>query len=72
MNIPNPDLDFLPIPDPGSRIQASKRHRIPDLGSGSATLVLTIKYDILEGVSYPVKQDDFFPYADIANGYWTG
>jgi hypothetical protein len=34
--------------------------------------VLKIKCDILEGVSYPVKQDDFFPYADIANGYWTG
>jgi hypothetical protein len=27
-----------PIPDPGSRIQGSKRHRIPDPGSGSATL----------------------------------
>jgi hypothetical protein len=24
------DPDFLPIPDPGSRIQGSKRHRIPD------------------------------------------
>jgi hypothetical protein len=24
--------------DPGSRIQGSKRHRIPDPGSGSATL----------------------------------
>jgi hypothetical protein len=28
--IPDPDPDFLPIPDPGSRIQGSKRHRIPD------------------------------------------
>ncbi len=28
--IPDPDPDFLPIPDPGSWIQASKRHRIPD------------------------------------------
>jgi hypothetical protein len=28
--IPDPDADFLPIPDPGSRIQGSKRHRIPD------------------------------------------
>jgi hypothetical protein len=27
------------IPDPGARIQGSKRHRIPDPGSGSATLV---------------------------------
>ncbi len=26
--IPDPDLDFLPIPD--SRIQGSKMHRIPD------------------------------------------
>ncbi len=29
--IPDPDPDFLPIPDPGSRIQGSKRRRIPDL-----------------------------------------
>jgi hypothetical protein len=28
--IPDPDPDFLPIPDPGSLIQGSKRHRIPD------------------------------------------
>jgi hypothetical protein len=36
--IPDPDPDFLPIPDPGSRgqkgtgsrVQGSKRHRIPD------------------------------------------
>jgi hypothetical protein len=34
--IPDPEK---PIPDPGSRIQGSKRHRIPDPGSGSATLV---------------------------------
>jgi hypothetical protein len=27
-----------PNANPGSRIQGSKRHRIPDLGSGSATL----------------------------------
>jgi hypothetical protein len=31
--IPDPDADFLP-----SRIQGSKRHPIPDPGSGSATL----------------------------------
>jgi hypothetical protein len=38
--IPDPDADFLPsrIPDPGSRIQGSKRHPILDPGSGSATL----------------------------------
>ncbi len=37
IQIPDPDTDFLPIPDPGSRgkkgrhrIQGSKRHRIPD------------------------------------------
>jgi hypothetical protein len=30
--IPDPDADFLPIPDPGVK-------RAPDLGSGSATLV---------------------------------
>jgi hypothetical protein len=28
--IPDLDADFLPIPDPGSWIQGSKRHRIPD------------------------------------------
>jgi hypothetical protein len=28
----DPDPDFLPIPDPGSRIQGSKRHRILDPG----------------------------------------
>jgi hypothetical protein len=26
---PDPDLDFLPITDPGSRIQGSKKDRIP-------------------------------------------
>jgi hypothetical protein len=35
--IPDPDADFLP-----SRIQGSKRHPIPDPGSGSATLFLII------------------------------
>jgi hypothetical protein len=39
IRIPDPDLDFLPIPDPGV-----KRHRIPDLGSGSATLVIWVLY----------------------------
>jgi len=24
------------------------------------------------GGAYPLKSDDFFPYADIRNGYWTG
>jgi hypothetical protein len=33
--IPDPDLNFLPIPDPGSR--GKKNHWIPD--PGSATLV---------------------------------
>jgi hypothetical protein len=37
--IPDPVPDFLPILDPRSRIQGSKRHRIPDPGSGSATLI---------------------------------
>jgi hypothetical protein len=36
--IPDPDAGFLPIPDSGSRIQGSKRHPIPDPGSGSAIL----------------------------------
>jgi hypothetical protein len=37
--IPDPDLDFLPIPDTGYRIPGSKR--APDPGSRSATLVFT-------------------------------
>ena len=24
------------------------------------------------GTAYPLKTNDFFPYADIQNGYWTG
>jgi hypothetical protein len=43
--IPDPDADFLP-----SRIPGSKRHPIPDPGSGSATLiptVLRVLYDLL-------------------------
>jgi hypothetical protein len=34
MFIPDPDLDFLPIPDPESRGQ-----KAPDPGAGSATLI---------------------------------
>jgi hypothetical protein len=30
IQIPDPDPDFLPILDIGSRTQGSKRHRIPD------------------------------------------
>jgi hypothetical protein len=33
MFIPNPDLDFLTIPDPGPGVK-----KAPDPGSGSATL----------------------------------
>lgn len=25
-----------------------------------------------EGNTYPTKKDDFFPYADVVYGYWTG
>jgi hypothetical protein len=25
-----------------------------------------------EGATYPVKTDDFFPYADNPNAFWTG
>jgi len=24
------------------------------------------------GIQYPTKTDDFFPYADNLNSYWTG
>jgi hypothetical protein len=34
MFIPDPDIDFSPIPDPASRAK-----KAPDPGSGSATLV---------------------------------
>ncbi len=36
MFIPDPDLDFLPIPDPGVTAKA------PDLGYGSATKIVSI------------------------------
>jgi hypothetical protein len=36
--IPEPDPDFLPMPDPRSRGQKGTWSRIPDPGSGSATL----------------------------------
>jgi hypothetical protein len=45
--IPDPDPDFIPIPDPGSQIQGSKRHRIPNHGSGSATLLGTMFFSFL-------------------------
>jgi hypothetical protein len=35
---------FIPDPDPGSLIQGVKKHQIPDPGSGSATLGMTILY----------------------------
>lgn len=25
-----------------------------------------------QNLSYPTKSDDFFPYADVPHGYWTG
>jgi hypothetical protein len=40
MLIPDPDLEFLPIPDPGVK-------KAPDPGSGSATLRKTINSYIL-------------------------
>jgi hypothetical protein len=40
--IPDPDPDFLPIPDPGSRGQKGTGYRIPDPGSGSPTLYRAI------------------------------
>jgi hypothetical protein len=57
MNIPDPDTDFFPIPDPGSRGQKGTRSWIPDPasqipdpgvkkapdpGSGSATPALIL------------------------------
>jgi|LakMenE01Jun11ns_1017448.scaffolds.fasta_scaffold8869199_1 hypothetical protein len=35
-----------PIPDPGSQIQGSKRHWIPEPGSGSTTLIIYIIFKI--------------------------
>ncbi len=42
--IPDPDPYFLPIPDPGSQIQGSKRHRILDPRSGSVPLNYRISF----------------------------
>jgi hypothetical protein len=41
MNIPDRDLDFLFFIHPGSRIQGSKRHRIPHPGSAKLEERLT-------------------------------
>jgi hypothetical protein len=38
MFVPDPDLDFLPIPDPGFRVQKGTGSRIPG-ESRSATLI---------------------------------
>jgi len=43
--IPDPDADFLP-----SRIQGSKRHPIPDPGSGSATLIYLMVSDMVQKI----------------------
>jgi hypothetical protein len=45
--IPDPDGDFLPIPDPGVK-------KPPDPGSGSATLLLILMrtYEIIVGRLY--------------------
>ncbi len=40
MFIPDPDLDFLHIPDPGSKGHTGNGYQIPDPGSGSATLLV--------------------------------
>jgi hypothetical protein len=47
---PGSRIRMLTFSHPGSRIQGSKRHPIPDPGSGSATLiptVLLLLYDFL-------------------------
>ncbi len=51
IQIPDPDHDFLPIPDPGVK-------KAPDPGFGSATLVTTIRYitDLHKCLSTPRKQ----------------
>jgi hypothetical protein len=49
--IPDPDADFLPIPDPGSRGQKGTRSRILDPGSGSATLLFFTSKDIFRYIS---------------------
>jgi hypothetical protein len=63
IRIPNPDPDFLPIPDPGAWIKGSKRHRIPDPQPG---LRIRIRIQsgqwirIQEGKNDPQKQNFFF------------
>ncbi len=48
--MPDPDLDILPIPDPGSRGQ-----KAPDLVSGSASLV-TMKFFLPEEIGLKYHQ----------------
>lgn len=30
------------------------------------------KAKLASNITWPVKTDDFFPYADYPNAYWTG
>jgi hypothetical protein len=43
IRIPDPDLYFLSIPDPGSKIPDPGFKKAPDPGPGSATLVLVLE-----------------------------
>jgi hypothetical protein len=49
---PESEIRKKTIPDPESRIQGSKRNRIPDPGSGSATLLPKL-FHIRKGVADP-------------------
>ncbi len=49
--IPDPDLDFLPILEPGSG--GLKRHRIPDHGSGK---LLIFALNLLQSISSGAKK----------------
>jgi hypothetical protein len=49
---PRSGIRKKPMPDPGSRIQGSKRHRIPDPRSGSATLEKTVVYYEIKSFRY--------------------
>ena len=51
-------LSRIPILDPRSRIQGSKRHWSPDPGSGFATLEIRV----CSGKAFMCKKEFFFPY----------
>jgi hypothetical protein len=54
---PGSRILMLTFSHPGSRIQGSKRHPIPDPGSGSATLVFRIRIQLAQLIQIQAVQN---------------